>query len=32
MVINVMEFDEAHIPIVRNQLLDLEAGANLTYV
>ena len=32
MVTNVKEFDEAYIPIVRNRLLDLEVGPNLTYV
>ena len=32
MVTNVKEFDEAYIPIVRNQLLDMKVGANLTYV
>ena len=32
MVTNVKEVDEAYIPIVRNQSLDLEVGANLTYV
>jgi len=32
MVTNVKEYDEAHIPIVRNRLPDLEDGANLTYV
>ena len=32
MVTNVKEYDEAHIPIVRNRSLDLEDGANLTYV
>ena len=32
MVTNVKEYDEAHIPIVRNWSLDLEDGANLTYV
>ena len=31
-VTNVKEFDEAYIPIVRNRSLDLEVGANLTYV
>ena len=32
MVTNVKEYDEAHIPIVSNQSLDLEDGANMTYV
>ena len=31
MVTNVKEYDEVHIPIVRNWSLDLEAGANLSY-
>ena len=31
MVTNIMEDDEAYIPIVRNQSLDLEAGDNLSY-
>jgi len=32
MVTNVMEIDEAHIQIVRNRSLDMEAGANYSYV
>ena len=32
MVTNVMEIDEVYIPIVRNRSLDLEVGANISYV
>ena len=28
---NIKEDDKAYIPIVRNRLLDMEAGANLSY-
>ena len=32
MVTKVKEDDEAYIPIVRNQSLNLEAEANLSYI